>query len=247
MLNAVAAPAPSAVVPSGLMMAGAGLLAAATVAGAWLARRRPGQQQIWLGAAAGALLVIAALHVLSDAWSQARAAGIWPWAVPLAAAGAFLLTGLAARIGCTCGRDTRPVGGTGAAAALAIHRFLEGSAMVLIGSVTVVAALAVHALGEGLAVGALLHAHPRRRVGIWLAAMCASPVIGVLVTGAYPVPEATRPTLLALAGGILAQAAGVSLKAAGHDLSPGRFLVSGPAAATTVAAAITMLAVHAAG
>src|SRR5215469_8517008 len=94
---------------------------------------------------------------------------------------------------------------------------------------------------------ALLHAHPRRRVRIWLAAMCASPVIGVLVTGAYPVPEAARPALLALAGGILAQAARVSLKAAGHDLSPDRFLVSGPAAATTVAAAITMLAVHAAG
>jgi len=53
--------------------------------------------------------------------------------------------------------------------------------------------------------------------------------------------------LLALAGGILAQAARVSLKAAGHDLPPDRFLVSGPAAATTVAAAITMLAVHAAG
>jgi ZIP family zinc transporter len=137
---------------------------------------------------AGALLVIAALHVFPDAWSQARAAGIWPWAVPLAAAGAFLLTGLAARIGCTCSRDTRQVGGTSAAAALAVHRFLEGSAMVLIGSVTVVAALAVHALGEGLAVGALLRAHPRRRVGIWLAAMCASPVIGVLP----PVPTLCR-------------------------------------------------------
>ena len=99
--------------------------------------------------------------MLPDAWSQGRAAGIWPCAVPLAAAGAFWLTGLAARIGCTCGRDTRQVGGTGAAAALAVHRFLEGSAMVLIGPVTVVAALAAHALGEGLAVGARLHAHPR--------------------------------------------------------------------------------------
>ena len=122
----MAAPAPGAVLPPGLMMAGAGLLAAATVAGAWLARRRPGQQQIWLGAAAGALPVIAALHVLPDGWSQARAAGIWPWAVPLAAAGAFLLTGLAARVGCTCGRIPARRGGTGAAAALAIHRFLEG-------------------------------------------------------------------------------------------------------------------------
>ena len=66
----------------GVVLAGAGLLAAATVAGGWLARRRPGQQQIWFGAAAGALLVIAGMHVLPDAWSAARAVGIWPWAVP---------------------------------------------------------------------------------------------------------------------------------------------------------------------
>lgn len=230
----------------GLAVTGAGLLATATVAGAWLARRRSGQQQIWLGAAAGALLAIAGIHVLPDAWSAARAARIWPWVVPASALGAFLLAGVAARGGCACQRDARTVGGVGAAA-LVVHRFLEGSAMLLIGSATVVAALAVHALGEGLAVGALLRGQQRRRAATWLAAMCVSPVIGMVVTSAYPVPAAAGPPLLALAGGVLAQAARVSLRAAWQGRSPGRFLISRPAAATTVAAALTLLAVHAAG
>jgi zinc transporter ZupT len=236
---------PPVVVP-GLVVAGAGLLAASTVAGAWLAWRRPGQQQIWFGAAAGALLVIAGLHILPDAWSAARAAGIWPWAVPTAAIATFLLARVAARGGCACQRDTRYLGGAGAAAALAAHRFLEGSALALLGSATVVAALAVHALGEGLAVGALLRCQPRRRTVTWLAVMCISPVIGALVTSAFSMPAPAGPLLLALAGGVLAQAARVSLRAACHGRSPSRFLISRPAAATTVAAAITLLAVHAA-
>jgi hypothetical protein len=55
-----------AVLP-GAVLAGTGLVAAATVAGAWLARRRPGQRRIWFAAAAGALLIIAGLHLLPDA------------------------------------------------------------------------------------------------------------------------------------------------------------------------------------
>jgi hypothetical protein len=231
----------------GLVVARAGLVAAATVAGAWLARRRPDQQQIWLGAAAGALLVIAGVHVLPDAWAAARSARIWPWVVPMAAGAAFLLAGVAARGGCACRGVSERAGGISAAVALAVHRFAEGSAMVLIGSVTVVAALAVHALGEGLGVGALLASQPRRRAAAWLAVMCLSPVIGALVTSAYPVPAVAEPVLLALAGGILAQAARVSLRTACRDLSLGRFVVSRPAAASTLAAAITVLAVHAVG
>ncbi len=231
----------------GLVLAGAGLLTTATVAGAWLGRRRPGQRQLWLGASAGALLVIAGMHVLPDAWSAAHAAGTWPWAVPTAAIAAFLLAGVAARGGCACQRDGRSVGGAGAAAALAVHRFLEGSALMLIGSATVVAALAVHALGEGLAVGALLRAHPGRHAVGWLTVMCLSPVIGMLVSSAFSMPTVATPLLLALAGGVLAQAARVSLRAACHGRSPRRLLASGPAAVTTAAAVITMLAVHVAG
>ncbi len=88
--------------PAGLVVAGSVLMAPATVAGAWLALRRPCGHEAWLGAASGALLVIALLHLLPDAWSAARAAGIWPLAVPAAALGSFALAGLAARRGCAC-------------------------------------------------------------------------------------------------------------------------------------------------
>jgi hypothetical protein len=47
-------------------LAGAGLVAAATVAGAWLARRRPGHREIRFAASAGALLIIAGLHLATN-------------------------------------------------------------------------------------------------------------------------------------------------------------------------------------
>src|SRR4029077_5251361 len=87
---------------SGLTLAGAGLIVAAPVAGAWLARRRPGQRQIWFAAAAGALLAIAGLPLLPDAWGGARGGGIWPGRVPTAAIAAFAAAGLATRAGCGC-------------------------------------------------------------------------------------------------------------------------------------------------
>jgi len=77
--------------------------------------------------------------------------------------------------------------------------------------------------------------------------MCLSPVAGAAATGTVPVPAAAEPVLLALATGILAQAARVSLRAAFGGLRPARLLFSRPAAATTLAAMITALAVHAAG
>ncbi len=234
-----------AVLP-GLMLAGAGLVAAATMAGAWLARRHPGHREVWFAAAAGALLIIAGLHLLPDAWAGARTARIWPGLVPMTALGAFTAAGLAARAGCGCGEHKEHASGAGTAAALAAHRFLEGSAIALAGSAAVAAALAVHAFAEGLATAALLGARPRH-MALWLAAMSVSPVIGAAVTGAFPVPAAAGPVLLALAAGVLAQAALVSLRAAFHGLRTSRLLLSQPAAATTIAAIATALAVHTAG
>jgi zinc transporter ZupT len=229
------------------LLAGVGLVAAATVTGAWLARRRPGQRQMWFAAAAGALLIVAGLHLLPDAWAAGRAAGIWPPLVPMAAAGGIALAGLATRAGCGCREHQEQASGAATAAALAVHRFLEGAAVALAGSAAVALALAAHAFGEGLATGALLGGQPRRRVAGWLALMCLSPVIGAAAADSFPVPAAAEPMLLALATGVLAQAARVSLRAAFRGLRPARLLLSRPAATAAMAAIVTPLAVHAAG
>ena len=93
--------------PAGLVIAGSLVMAAATVLGAWLALRRPGRSDVQLGAAAGALLMIAGLHLLPDAWSAARADRLWSLAVPAAALASFAVAGLAARRAGT----SRPGGG----------------------------------------------------------------------------------------------------------------------------------------
>jgi zinc transporter ZupT len=233
-------------IPPGAVLAGTGLVAAATVAGAWLARR-PRHRQIWFAAAAGALLAIAGLHLLPDAWRDARDAGIWPGSVPTAAFAGFAAAGLATRAGCGCQEHKEQANGAGTAAALTVHRFLEGAAIALAGSAVVALALTAHAFGEGVATGALLGEQPRRRVAGWLALMCLSPVIGAAAADAVPVPVAAEPVLLAVAAGVLAQAARVSLRAAFRGLPPTRLLLSGPAAASTIAAIATVLAVYGAG
>ena len=160
---------------------------------------------------------------------------IWPPLVPMAAIGAFTAAGLAARTGCGCREHTEQASGAGAAAALALHRFLEGSAVALAASAAVAVALAVHAFAEGLAVGALLGAQPRRVAG-WLAAMSVSPILGAVAAGAFPVPQATEPVLLALAAGVIAQAAWVSLRAAFHGVRTSRLQLSHTAATVAIAA-----------
>ena len=199
--------------PAGLVVAGSVVMAVATLLGAWLALRSTRRHEAWLGAAVGALLVTAFVHLLPDAWSAAGTAGLWPLAVPAAAVGSFALAGLAARRGCWCGASRQQTAGAGTVSALAVHRFLEGSALALAASVTVTVALAVHALAEGLATGALLGAQPRQAAA-WLAAMCLSPAAGAVIISARPLPAAAQPLLLALAAGVLVQAARISLGAA---------------------------------
>lgn len=214
------------------------------------ALRRHGRHEAWLGAAAGSPLVIAGLHLLPDALAGG------PRGPDLGASrslGPLALAGLVAHKGCACGSGRHHACGTGAVAALAVHRFLEGSALALAASVIVAAALAVHALAEGLAVGALLDCQPRRRVAGWLAVMCLSPAAGAVAAGAYPIPAAAGPVLLALAAGVLGQAAQMSLSAAASQAPPGRRLgprvAPGPgtAAAVLAAAAITAVAVRVVG
>jgi ZIP family zinc transporter len=233
--------APVAVGVGGLM------IGVATLAGAWLARRHAARRELCFGAAAGALLVIAGFHLIPDAWAGAREAGISVWYVPAAAIAAFAVAGVAVRRGCTCQSEREAAGGAGAAGALAVHRLLEGAALALTGSLAVAVALVVHALAEGLAAGTLLIAGSRRRAVWWLTAMCVSPIVGALVTEAWPFPARVEPVLLAVAAGVLGQAARVSLAAAFHQARRTWVAMSSPAAATLIAALVTTLAVRGVG
>ena len=76
--------------------------------------------------------------------------------------------------------------------------------------------------------------------------MCLSPLIGA-AAARLPVPAPPEPLLLAVAAGVLAQAARVSLRAAFRGLRPARLLFSRAAATTTMAAIVTVLAVHGVG
>jgi zinc transporter ZupT len=230
-----------------LAVAGGLMIALATLAGVWLARRHAARRELCFGAAAGALLVIAGVHLLPDAWSGAGQAGIPAWTVPAVAVLSFALAGLAVRRGCTCQREREAAGGAGTAAALTAHRLLEGAAVALAGSATVTVALTVHALAEGLAAGTLLSSVPRRRAAWWLTALCASPVVGAAITEFGQFPARVEPVLLAVAAGVLAQAARVSLAAAFRRVRVAGIAVSPPAAATLIAAVITTLAAHGAG
>ena len=93
-------------IPPGAVLAGAGLVAAATVAGRGWPAAASGSGRSGSPPAAGALLAIAGLHLLPDAWRGARDAGIWPGLVPTAAIAAFAAAGQATRAGCGC-QDTR--------------------------------------------------------------------------------------------------------------------------------------------
>jgi hypothetical protein len=216
------------------------VIAAATIAGAGLARQGTGRRELYFGAAGGALLVIAGLHLLPDAWSAARGAGVPVWVVPAATVASFALGGAAVRRGCACQASRHRAGGAGAAAALAAHRLLEGAALTLAASVTVTIALAVHALAEGLAAGTLLSASSRRARVAYLTVMCAAPATGAALTAAWHAPAGMQPVLPAIAAGVLGQAARISLKAA-------RPATTAPVAAGAIAAAVTALAVYAAG
>lgn len=227
-----------------LLAGGLGVVALATLAGAWLAGSRGDRRQVWFGAAGGALLVIALLHLLPDAWSSAHTAGLPWWLVPLSAVAAFAATIAVSRVGCACEADEEHACGTGAAGALAVHRFLEGAALALTGPVTAVA-LAVHAFGEGMAVGALFRG--RRRLALWLTLMCTGPVLGALAVTAMPSLAVAEPFLLALAAGVLAQAARISLRAAFPRRLSGWRLTPAPALALVVAASITAVAVRLVG
>src|SRR5262249_36625651 len=152
------------------------LIATATLAGAWLGRRSHRLPRLSLACAAVLLLAVIVADLLPDIWNHLSATGS-PWWPAAGALGAgFLATDGLVRRGCACG--TGPAGGRATAAALGLHRAIEGAALAVAGSVAVIAALVVHAASEGLALTALLRGERRGTAATLLAITCLSPAAG---------------------------------------------------------------------
>src|SRR6266567_8651476 len=205
---------------TGPASAGVALIAGATLAGAWLARRAAMMRAASLACAAGLLLAVVLADLLPDVWRDLPGAGLPWWAAAAAVAAGIAGTDILARRGCAC--RTGPDRGEAAAAALGVHRALEGAALVLAGSLAVVAALVVHAGSEGFALTALLRRERRAKTVTLLAIMCLSPAIGAIVMSQIRLPAQAAPITTAVVAGVLARAAVAAGQAARQEWLAGR-------------------------
>jgi zinc transporter ZupT len=219
------------------------LVSVSSLAGAWLARRNSTRVVVWLAIASATMLVIAMTDLLPDAWREAVETGVPLWVIGIAAVTGFLVITYFTRMGCGCeadsgnsgagrhapGRhrrlkeavDTALFGGMGTAAALTLHRAIEGATLALTASVVVVLALMVHSASEGLALAALLDM-AKQRLAPWLVVACAAPAVGVLAATIHPLPGQVVPILLGMIAGVLTRTAVVGLKLAASKQSNGR-------------------------
>jgi len=198
------------VFPAEPWLAGVALIAAATLAGAWLARY---SSRVPALAACTAVVLAAVVlaDLLPDIWHDLHGAGLAWWA---AGAGGLAVGYAAAealaRRGCACraaSADPATASGTATAAALAAHRVLEGAAVALAGSPAVISALVMHAAGEGFALGALLRPERRNRALTPLIIACVSPLAGALAFGQAGLPDKPLAVMTAAIAGVLARTA----------------------------------------
>ncbi|MFF4771554.1 hypothetical protein ACFY05_01695 [Microtetraspora fusca] len=219
------------------------LICASTLTGAWLARRNSQRMTLWLAVASAMMLVTALVDLLPDAWSESIQAGVPLWAPALAATFGFLVITYFTRKGCGHGHDHSEreggahapgrhrrvkeainaalFGGMGTAAALTLHRAIEGATLALTASVVVVIALTIHSASEGLALAALLDM-ARQRLAPWLVVSCVSPAVGVLLATLSPLPAPLVPILLSMVMGVLLRTAIVGMKLAAGRQRSGR-------------------------
>jgi ZIP family zinc transporter len=196
--------------------AGVGLIAVATVFGAWLGRRSPRASAAPIAVACGALLAVVVADLGPDVWGDVRDTGVGWWVVGAAAAAGFVGAGYLMKRGCPC--EPGLAGGVGTAAALGLHRALEGSALAVTASAPLVLALVIHAGSEGFALTSLLDAEKqRRRAAVaWLTVACVAPAFGMVVVGSIGLPDAARPVLTSLVAGVLARTALNAYRIAGE-------------------------------
>src|SRR5262249_40197233 len=125
-------------------LAGVALIAAATLAGAWLARYSSRVRVLWACAAAVLAAVVLA-DLLPDVWWDLHGAGLgWLAAGAGGLAAGYGAAEALARRGCACqaaSAHQATASGTATGAALAAHRLLEGAAVALTRSPLVIAPL----------------------------------------------------------------------------------------------------------
>ncbi|MDP9843067.1 zinc transporter ZupT [Streptosporangium lutulentum] len=242
------------------------LVSLSTLAGAWLARRNSTRVTMWLAIASAMMLITALADLLPDAWRDAAETGVPLWGVGLAIAFGFLVITYFTRKGCGHGHgqegskpaggrhapglhrrvrevvDAALFGGMGTAAALTLHRAIEGATLALTASVVVVIALMVHSAGEGLALAALLDM-AKQRLAPWLVVSCVSPAAGVLIATIAPLPDQIVPILLGLVTGVLLRTAVVGLRLAAASQPGGRLSKRQLTVAACVAAVAGVLLV----
>ncbi|WP_438483787.1 hypothetical protein [Streptomyces sp. S186] len=226
--------------------AGLVLVALGTLAGAWSVRRWPHRGEVLLPAAGGVLLALAVFDLLPHALSDARTSGLPGWTVPVGVTAGYVVVPACGALLCRIGGRGRGHG-LGTAAALVLHRAVEGMTVVLLPSVAVIAALVVHAGGEGLALTALLEARGRRRISPWLALACLGPLLGGLVTQAVPLPYGADALLMAMVAGVLLRGATAAVALlrerypAAHARNGRLALMAMGSALTVTVAAVVML------
>ncbi|MGW0198081.1 hypothetical protein [Nonomuraea sp. NPDC003201] len=208
------------------------LVALSTLAGAHLARRNSAKISIWLAIASALMLITALVDLLPDAWQEADATGVPIWVVGLAGLFGFAVITFFTRKGCGHSHEAGAAaggrhapglhrrvkeavsaavyGGVGTAAALSLHRMIEGATLALVSSAVVVAALVIHSASEGLALTALLDL-ARKPAVPWLALSCLAPAAGVVLATVAPLPAQSVPILLGMVTGVLLRTAVIGL------------------------------------
>ncbi|MCX5167398.1 MULTISPECIES: ZIP family metal transporter [Streptomyces] len=241
-------------------------MAAATVAGASLAQRSSARAGLVILIASGMMLATCVVDLLPEAWHQTVDAGLSAWVPAITASAGYGAMALFTRHGCGCGggQAVRAAGaympdsgpelkdaagvfsvGMGAAAALATHRLVEGSALALAFSLPVLLTLAVGSASDGLALASMLRAS-RQRLLPWLTVACVSPTVGMFVTAVRPLPDVVIPVVLALVAGVILRIAvvGVRLALAQRSREPLSHRHMAAAVLTVLTMGALLLAAH---
>jgi len=187
-----------------------------TMTGGIAAIRWPGRLELLMAFAGGVVLGAAAFDLLPEAVAQAGDAGLPTW-LPYAMAviGYFAFRILEHRLHRRDHRHGPNRMGEAGAAGFTVHSFFDGLAIGLgfnlDRGVGIIVALAVigHDFSDGLNTVSYLiaHGHDRARQWRWLIASATAPVLGALVGGLLPVPDAVFPVALGFFSGVFVYAA----------------------------------------